>query len=76
MEIGWTDVGSGGYILVSCVKLPDAKTLNASVFSYLRLKIVMWMTKNACAYITVPEMDSRQMRLISYSGDQKLLQIR
>ena len=24
----------------------------------------------------VPEMDSRQMRLISYSGDQKLLQIR
>jgi hypothetical protein len=26
--------------------------------------------------ITVPEMDGRQMRLISYSGDQKLLQIR
>ena len=25
---------------------------------------------------TVPEMDGRQMRLISYSGDQKLLQIR
>ena len=24
----------------------------------------------------VPEMDGRQMRLISYSGDQKLLQIR
>jgi hypothetical protein len=28
------------------------------------------MTKNVCAYITVPEMDSRQMRLISYSGDK------
>jgi hypothetical protein len=26
--------------------------------------------------ITVPEMDGRQMRLISYSGDQELLQIR
>ena len=24
----------------------------------------------------VPEMDGRQMRLLSYSGDQKLLQIR
>ena len=26
--------------------------------------------------LAVPEMDGRQMRLISYSGDQKLLQIR
>ena len=26
--------------------------------------------------MAVPEMDGRQMRLISYSGDQKLLQIR
>ena len=29
-----------------------------------------------CELIPVPEMDGRQMRLISYSGDQKLLQIR
>jgi hypothetical protein len=26
--------------------------------------------------LAVPEMDGRQMQLISYSGDQKLLQIR
>jgi hypothetical protein len=31
---------------------------------------------NVEAWYTVPEMDGCQMRLISYSGDQKLLQIR
>jgi hypothetical protein len=33
-------------------KLPDAKTLNASVFFILCLKIDMWTTKNACAYFS------------------------
>jgi hypothetical protein len=33
-----------------------------------------WPLTGIC--MSVPEMDSRQMRLISYSGDQKLLQIR
>jgi hypothetical protein len=31
---------------------PDAKTLNASVFFILHLKIGMWTTKNACAYLS------------------------
>jgi hypothetical protein len=34
-------------------KLPDAKTLNASVFFILRLKIDMWTTKNVRAYFSM-----------------------
>jgi hypothetical protein len=34
------------------------------------------IVNSSLAAIAVPEMDGRQMRLISYSGDQKLLQIR
>jgi hypothetical protein len=33
-------------------KLTDAKTLNASVFFILRLKIVTGTTKNVCAYFS------------------------
>jgi hypothetical protein len=40
------------HLVLQDLKLPDAKTLNASVFFILRLKIDMWMTKNACAYFS------------------------
>jgi hypothetical protein len=39
--------------------------------------VVRFTTTYAIATdFAVPDMDGRQMRLISYSGDQKLLQIR
>ena len=35
MEIGWTDVGSGGYILVSCAHSNTSFQVNCVAFKYM-----------------------------------------
>jgi hypothetical protein len=56
----------------------NAKNLTLIFFNlelqiYVILNSILLIFVHTC---TVPEMNGRQMRLISYSGDQKLLQIR
>ena len=40
MEIGWTDVGSGGYILVSC-----AHSNTSFLIVMIRLQVMFWLWK-------------------------------
>jgi hypothetical protein len=40
MEIGWTDVGSGGYILVSC-----AHSNTSYLIVMIRLQVMFWLWK-------------------------------
>ena len=40
MEIGWTDVGSGGYILVRC-----AHSNTSYLIVMIRLQVMFWLWK-------------------------------
>ena len=41
MEIGWTDVGSGGYIIVSCAHSNTSSLNNSYDITEILLKVVL-----------------------------------
>jgi hypothetical protein len=46
MEIGWTDVGSGGYILLSCAHSNTSLFLSF-IFGLLRCQLGLWLSNPA-----------------------------